>query len=611
MSGRPRAPKTWLFLFSATGGALLFALASFTAVSLYALKNTAYRQTTDNLRQFSYAVANFLDSEHQLLEPAALQQFCERFGAEPDFRISVIDQDGTVIADSNADPEELENHSNRPEVEAALGGTERGIVRFSTTLGKRLVYYAIPYQSYAIRLAVTVDYVDMAAGQVTLIIICAASAILLFAMLGTLLVARKIVTPLTIVERSAVSWAAGNLANRSSLTSETTRQWPREIASLAGAFSQMAERLDERMAALNERDRETGAILGSMNDALIVLDSDMTVLRVNSAAERLFAVSSRESCGVPLIQSVRNTDIVDFAAANHGKDAEQTIELRGTRSSAYRSILVRTAPILPKSAGRPAPSQLLVFSDITRLKLLERVRKDFVANVSHELKTPITSIKGFIETLKDGALEDTVAARRFLDIMDQQSSRMSAIIDDLLAISRLEQGENVHLSREMTDIGVLLASVGRLSADAAAKKKTELFFDSPPALQASLNPGLIEQALTNLVINAITYSPEKSTVRISASIIPADGTDGASVETLVFAVRDNGPGISERYHQRIFERFYRIDKGRSRENGGTGLGLSIVKHIALIHGGTVELESAEGSGSIFRIRLPQKAQNGS
>lgn len=584
--------RTWFYLFFPMVGVVLLAIVAFALVSVFALRRTAYRQTEENLRQFSYSITHFLDEYPVFADKGELQRFSENFGAEPDFRITIISPDGTVLADSNVKPEALENHGERPEVRAALLGQEAATIRYSTTLGKRLVYFAKPYRGYVIRLAVTVEYVDMGSRDILFVILFAAILLVTLALAISTIASSRIIKPLNRLEAAAAEYAQGRLE-----VPFDTKLYPREFSELARAFSSMATALREKMCALDGQNRETNAILTGMNEALVVLDQRHLVVRINPSAELLFAFDAEDARGVPLIQLVRNTDIVDFAL-NRGKyETERVVELRTGEREGNRWLLVRTGTIADGGGT------LLVFHDITRLKRLERIRKDFVANVSHELKTPVTSIQGFIETLKDGALEDPAAARRFLDIMDQQSSRLSAIIDDLLSISRLEQEGNGAITRETTDVNALFADVLSLCADSARKKGAELTVRCPEGLSGTLNPGLMEQALVNLVQNAVKYSPEGSRVEIRADL---ENEEPDSTRMIVFTVSDNGPGIPERYLERIFERFYRIDKGRSRDLGGTGLGLSIVRHIALAHGGTASVKSEEGRGSTFTIRIPSE-----
>jgi len=586
---RKREIKTWVYLFMATASMMLLAITAFTAVSLIAVRNTAYRQTEENLREFGYALTRYLASNNDLAETGALRKFCGALGSSPEFRLTIIASDGTVLADSSADPSQLENHATRPEVRAALDGKEEGIVRFSHSLDKQLVYYAIPYRQMVIRLATTVDYIAIATGQMMATLTIAALIILLIALAVSFIVSSRIIIPLQLLENAAHSYSEGNLDIQ-----YRTDKFPKEFIKLSQTFSLMADKLREKIAALDDQNRETGAILSGMNDALIVLDPENKVLRVNRAAESLFGISAHDSVGAPLIQAVRNTDIVDFAQTNADSQAERIIELRTAGRNDLRFLLVKSSRI-EQGAG-----QLLVFNDITRLKTLERIRKDFVANVSHELKTPVTSIKGFIETLKDGAINDPAAANRFLDIMDQQSSRLGAIIDDLLMISRLEQNDRVVIPKEPTMLRVVMDNVKNLCQEEAQKKQTSLTFICPDDARCLINPGLLEQAITNLVLNAIKHSPEKRKVEIQAWI----EKDAAGKDRLICTVRDDGIGIPEKHLARIFERFYRVDPGRSREQGGTGLGLSIVRHIALAHGGTVSVESAEGAGSTFRLDIP-------
>jgi two-component system phosphate regulon sensor histidine kinase PhoR len=560
-----------------------------TVVSVAALRTTAYRETEGNLRQFSYAVAHALDADPSLADPDALQKFCMTLGATPELRITYINADGTVRADSDANPATLENHADRPEFIAARAGNESTETRYSDSLGHRMTYYAIPYRHDVLRLAIADIYVDDASQKTVFILLAAAFVIVLLTLAVSIFISTRISVPLSLLGKAAHEYAEGRMD-----TEFAKDRYPEEFIDLADTFSSMAAKIEEKIRALDAQNKETGAILASMNDALIVLDEKNCVLRVNRAAEDLFGFSAEDVPGMPLIQAVRNTGIVDFVSNPGENESERTIEMRSVGAEPLRYILVKNTRI------EGSPEKLLVFSDITRLKNLERIRKDFVANVSHELKTPITSIRGFIETLKDGAIDDRDTARRFITIMEQQAFRLGAIIDDLLTLSRLEQNETGTIPMERTRVGDLFDEVRTLCADKAESRRTDLVFSCPENLECVINPGLMEQAITNLVQNAIKYSPEGSEVTIQAWVEPKESGE----KDLVFKVTDNGPGIGESYLPRIFERFYRVDPGRSREQGGTGLGLAIVRHIAIVHGGTVSVKSAVGAGSSFRITMP-------
>lgn len=601
MNRRARQGKTWRFFFAPTAAVLLAATVATTAVSVFAVRDTAYRQTEHNLRQFAYVLERLLDragaTRSAGAEAGTLADISAAFGPRREFRITVLSRDGTVLADSSADPAELANHLDRPEVAAAAGGSEQAAIRFSESLGKRMVYYAVPHRDSVLRISMSADYVDTAFRNVLVFIPLAAALILVFALAASFFMSSFVTVPLKRLELSALSGEESLPA----LDTENPRL-PLEYADLARALSAMSAKLRDQIDAQDERNRETEAILSGMNDALIMTSDTGVILRTNRAADELFGLAEGAAAGQTLLRAVRNTEIADFARGAADGEAEREVELRENRGGGNRHILVK----LSRIPGRR--NRLLVLSDITRLKKLERIRRDFVANVSHELKTPVTSIRGFIETLKDGAIDDPGAARQFLDILEQQSARLGAIIDDLLVISRLEQGEGAGIAREETDIRAMLVNVERLCRDAAKNRRTTVSYDCPAGLVCSVNPGLLEQAVTNLVENAIRYSPEGASVTVRARMEnrPAgDGeAEGPASRRLVCAVEDNGIGIPERDLDRIFERFYRVDKGRSREQGGTGLGLSIVRHIALAHGGRVSVRSVEGEGSVFTIDIP-------
>ena len=588
-----RLKKTWVYLFTAIAIILILAIAAFTAVSLITFRETAFGQNESELKQSCYVISHFLDEEPYRLNPAELQTFFERFTVKKDFRISYIDANGVVIADSNVEPNRLENHARRPEIAAALSGKEKSVIRFSETFNKRMMYYAIPYRNGALRLAVTVEHIELASRHIMLVLLLAAILILALTLPATILVTSRITIPLKNLETTTRLFADGQFDIKFN-----SDKFPSEFGQFANTLSFMAENLQEKIRALDAQNHETNAILTSMNDGLIMLDGEKRVIRINQAAGKLFGLDNLKACGMPLIQAVRNTDIVDFAMNTASGESELTVELKTAAKGQSRFLLVKSSRIEPNNG------QLLVFNDITRIEKLERIRKDFVANVSHELKTPITSIQGFIETLKDGALEDRETANHFLDIMQQQTMRLGAIIDDLLTISHLEQNELHVVPREKTRVAELLENVRNLCDENARKKQTSLAIDCPDDLVCALNPGLFEQAVTNLVLNAIKYSPENAAVSVTARIEPSEKDLSRSAQHLVCTVSDNGFGIPEKHLSRIFERFYRIDKGRSRDQGGTGLGLSIVRHIAIAHGGTVSVKSIEGKGSAFTLDIP-------
>lgn len=362
---------------------------------------------------------------------------------------------------------------------------------------------------------------------------------------------------------------------------------------LAVTFNRLAARLAERWQDLERQRNEQEDVFASMVEGVIALDAEQRVINLNPAAARLLGVSLDKAMNRPLAELARNADLqklaADAAAASQPVEGDITLFNGKDRHLQVHATRLR-------DAGGQGLGALLVLHDVTRLRRLENVRRDFVANVSHELKTPITSIKGFVETLQDGAIRNEDEARRFLEILARQADRLNAIIEDLLQLSRIEEEADQQVIRiEEQDIRPILDSAIECCRYKADAKRMLIELDDESGLRGRCNAPLLEQAVINLLDNAIKYSPPESPVRVEA------GREGAET---VIRVRDRGPGIPAEHLPRLFERFYRVDKARSRQLGGTGLGLAIVKHIAQAHGGHVHVESAPGQGSVFSLRIP-------
>jgi two-component system phosphate regulon sensor histidine kinase PhoR len=326
----------------------------------------------------------------------------------------------------------------------------------------------------------------------------------------------------------------------------------------------------------------------------VAIDARQRVLGINRAAADLLDVNLERIIGRPLQEVIRNPDLRRFAllAIDCREPVEDDLVLHGIRD---RTIRLRGTALRDASGEGGA---VIVLNDVTDMQRLENVRRDFVANVSHELKTPVASIKGFVETLLDGAADDPADNRRFLEIVARQADRLAAIIEDLLALSRIEQSEGSGtLPMEPQPLLAILAAAAEDCRPRAIERSIQLDVECPPDLTATVNGPLLEQAVINLVDNAIKYSEPGKTVWMSAA------HDGGCL----IRVRDEGCGIAAEHLPRLFERFYRVDKARSRQQGGTGLGLAIVKHIVQAHGGTVAVESTPGVGTTFTLRLPNAA----
>jgi two-component system phosphate regulon sensor histidine kinase PhoR len=365
------------------------------------------------------------------------------------------------------------------------------------------------------------------------------------------------------------------------------------LDALAAALSAAEAAVDERLRQLARQLDERESVLASMVEGVLAVAPDGRLLNLNAAAARMFGIAPGPARGRDLLESVRHPGLQRFLRDAQAGPAplERELTLYGPEPRTLQA----HGTVLRDGQGRSLGT-LVVLNDVTHLRHLERMRQDFVANVSHEIKTPITSIKGFVETLLDGALDDPPTARRFLEIVVRHADRLNAITDDLLNLSRIEQeAEGGVLHTEPVALAALLQAAAQVCQAKAEARGIRIVQAAPPGLEAWLNPQLMEQAVVNLLDNAVKYAPEGSEVRLEAAPEPA-GT--------VIRVRDQGPGIPPEHLPRLFERFYRADKARSRRQGGTGLGLAIVKHIAQAHRGRVEVESRPGAGSTFSLHLP-------
>lgn len=363
-----------------------------------------------------------------------------------------------------------------------------------------------------------------------------------------------------------------------------------ELADLSGSFNTMASRVQKRLDALSRLSGEQDAILRGMIEGVVTVDNDGRIRRVNDAARSLLDIPVKECEGRLVEEVIHHAELQRFVAQSLKSSSVRTrvISLHGPQE---RIVEVYTAPLVDSEAA--ATGTLFVFHDTTRIQKLENVRRDFVANVSHELRTPITSIKGFVETLMDGAMNEPESLRKFLGIIAKHSDRLNAIFSDLLVLAQLEaRDEDEELGLEECSI----ARVAQAAVDAcslrAAEREAHVTIEIDAELKVLAKENLIEQALVNLIDNAIKYSEPRVAVTVRAQEV------GDMVKVSVF---DTGPGIDKQHLPRLFERFYRVDQGRSRQMGGTGLGLAIVKHIAQVHGGRVEVESALGKGSVFSV----------
>jgi two-component system phosphate regulon sensor histidine kinase PhoR len=563
-------------------------------ISVYAaaqFSRASYRRTAEILDRANLVTRNLM--LHGGYEE--INTFLNDIAVE-DVRITVIRDDGVVVADSQADVSSLDNHATRPEIVAALNGLPGQSKRFSDSLGMDMLYVALPVfafgdREYVVRSSMSVQNIDRSVRA--LVARIAVTGLMTFLAISILafLSERRLIAPFADIQKAAEAYSAGNLDYYLIVPS------PEDARVVADTLNRMAAGIREQIAEITERRNELNAIFSSMVEAVVVLDAGLNVLQLNSSALRIVGAEESQALGRNLIEVFRNTELCAFAeetlrasgpmersVALNGSDREIVLQVHGTH--------------LPLSGRRSEEDAIvLVMNDITRIQRLENMRRDFVANVSHELKTPITTIKGYLETLSDGAFEDADTARRFLGIANRNADRLNAILDDLLSLSRLEQRGGEGLEFESGSLEGLASSAIQACAPKAAEKDIRIELEAEGSTRAEVNPLLVEQAIANLIDNAVKYSEAGSSVSVRVS---GEG------ERVTVSVSDTGIGIPEKDIPRIFERFYRVDKARSRELGGTGLGLAIVKHIAIVHSGTVAVESRIGWGSVFTLELPAK-----
>ncbi len=574
---------------------LLITVISLVAASLYAV-SSIHQFYLDQLAEDLEARAGILGGQMKEKIKAgkyqALETMCKEFGKESLTRITVILPTGKVIADSEHDPATMEDHGDRPEVMAVLAGGPGEAFRYSYTLHKEMMYIAIPVREgkkivAVLRLAVPVATINQALNSIYLKIGLGGLVIALGAGVLSLWISRRISRPLEEMKEGADRFARGELSWR--LAVPRTQ----EMAALAEGLNSMAGELGDRIQTLMQQRNEQEAVLSSMAEGVLAIDAEERVISINQAGAKLLGVKANEVQGRSIQEVVRNTDLQEFVArALSGREpVEGDIVLRDN-GGRYLQV---NGTILNDGRGNGIGA-VIVLNDVTRLHRLETVRRDFVANVSHELKTPITSIKGFVETLLDGAVKNPEDAERFLKIVARQTDRLNAIIEDILTLSRMEdQTEKDRIQLEKGKVKDILKSAVQLCELKAKEKGIAVDLSCDDAVMARMNGPLLEQAVVNLIDNAIKYSEAGKEVKVEAN--------QGETEVLIH-VRDQGCGIDKEHLPRIFERFYRVDKARSRKLGGTGLGLAIVKHITLAHGGNVTIESTPGQGSTFTIHLP-------
>jgi two-component system phosphate regulon sensor histidine kinase PhoR len=529
----------------------------------------------------------------------AVQELSQTYGAMlgSEARVTVIAVDGTVLGDSGgefSDVRRMANQGDWPEVRAALAGGIGNHLRRGQQRHKEMLYVAIPLADSTqlrgvLRIAIPLTAVSKAATSVHQTV--ALGALLAFAVVLAvgLFLSRRVTRPVTEMQSIARRMAEGDFAQRVPMSGTD------EIAELGRTINLMAEGLSEKIQDLEGERAKVAAILDSMVEGVIAIDQRGRIVLMNQAARWIFDLGREPVEGRPLLEIVRHKEILDLVAGGKSLDAEATRRREIELGPPVDRIL--DAHASPMALAPSGQGTLLVLHDVTELRRLERVRTEFVANVSHELRTPLTSIRGYLETLLDGALEEPANARRFLEIAHTHAERLSRLVDDLLQLSDIETGK---LVLKLAPLGLheVAADVVAFFEKQAAQKSLSLSNNVPVDLWVQADWDRLTQILVNLVDNAVKYTPEKGQITLAA-------TRGGVNGFVHVWVADTGIGIPSTDLPRITERFYRVDRARSRELGGTGLGLAIVKHLVQAHGGELWLESELGKGTTVNFSLPE------
>src|SRR5262249_33809702 len=514
------------------------------------LRNDIERLLGQNVQTFALRIEN--DHQH------SLQQIAEEEARITGTRATIIARDGTVLADSEADPKTMEKHAGRPEIAEALRGHMGSHTRVSRTLGVEFLYVAVPSGNHVARLAYPLATVRGHIAGIRNTLLRSTALALLFALALSVVVAQMMASRLRRIVRFAEQVAAGDLSAR------IAERGGDEIAQVAMALDRTARRLEENFAAVRESRSGLEALLNSMNDGVVAVDPEMKVLWANRSIAGMIHHPIR--MGMPVTELVRDPDFLStLRAALQSRQRENTI----AASLAGRGSFSITAEPLPDGGV------VSVLHDISAIERVEKTRRDFIANVSHELRTPLTSIRGYAETLLDSAGVANGGARDFLQVIRRNAERMSRLTEDLLVLARVESGEE-KLDLRPHSARVLVAEAISSMQESVRAAGVELAIAAVPDASVLADSYAVHQVFANLVSNALRYAQSGKKVVIGANDQPT---------TIEFFVQDFGSGIASEHLPRIFERFYRVDKARSRETGGTGLGLAIVKHIVLNHGG--------------------------
>jgi two-component system phosphate regulon sensor histidine kinase PhoR len=507
-----------------------------------------------------------------------LDGFIKNLGTKIHTRVTIIDKDGTILADSDENPKSMENHSHRPEVVEALQGKTGKSIRFSSTANRDMLFVAVPIEkdgktTGVIRTSLFLKDIDNLLTKLNYHVAWVSLVIVLIALLGAFLISNSVVRPIRHLTLAAKKVASGDFSVRVFLKTKN------ELRVLADSFNRMNEEMEKMFLELGQQKEDLKSIIDSLQEGLLVLDKQGKVIRSNESFRKIIGNQAVE--GKFYWEIMRNPRLSELLKKAGTEKTNFVEELKlGDR------IFMCSVTLL--KGGEEIVS---IFHDITEIKDIEKIKKDFVINVSHELRTPLTAIKGYAETLRKEV--DTAPGKKYLETVERNTDRLINIVNDLLQLSNLE--EKAVLELENIDLGGFLENTIRIFDQRLKDKQLSLVIDvkeNLPSIKADRFK--LEQMLLNLLDNAVKYT-DRGEITVSMDV---------HGKRMHIQVRDTGIGIPKDDIPRIFERFYVVDKSRSRKSGGTGLGLSIVKHIVLLHHGTIDIESALSKGTTVTVTLP-------
>jgi two-component system phosphate regulon sensor histidine kinase PhoR len=556
---------------------------------------------SEMLAELSRETLMLAETEQKLVK---LQRTIEMLGQKSDSRLTVIRADGTVIADSRESPVNMDNHLNRPEIIGAGESGQATTTRFSQTVSQNMSYIALRVDSTQgmlgfVRVSIPLQDIEQKTTQLWWLILLGAASSSLAALVLGFYFAKRFTDPLRNMTEIAGAISQGDYERRISVSHKD------ELGTLAAAFNRMARSSAERVLEITTERNRLAKILSSMAEGVIAIDSDRRIIHANHAAVKLLAsnshVSDLQSADLSkddlAWEDIRVPAIIEAVETAFASGEVVMIQMQQAEIQNDQVVDIHVSPLMDET--NTVTGAVLVLNDVSELANLERIRRDFVANASHELKTPITAIRGLTETMLDDPSMDGATRLRFVERISAQSMRLSVLVTDLLAISRLEADQTEQKSDPIDMQELVKRSVSAAIA-ASNEKQLALVFESNESntdmkIMTLGDRQSLSQMVDNLLDNAVKYTPAGGRVDVQLTAV---------AEQICLQVADTGIGIDNLAQQRIFERFYRVDKARSRDLGGTGLGLSIVKNIAEQHGGSVQLESELGAGSTFTVVLP-------